>query len=83
MFINKGTDEDDEVQTTQWNCITQSSETMQLCHLQRCGQTETVIPSEVSQKEKNKYPIISPIFVESRKMIQMNLTCKAQIKIQT
>ena len=32
---------------------------------------ESVIHSEVSQKEKNKY---SCIYVESRKMVQMNLS---------
>ena len=33
---------------------------------------ESVIQSEVSQKEKNKHRILS-IYVESRKMVQMNL----------
>ena len=36
---------------------------------------ETVIQSEVSQKEKNKYCIIS-LYGESRKMIQMNSFAK-------
>ena len=34
---------------------------------------ETVIKSEVSQKEKNKYCILIHIYTESRKMVQMNL----------
>ena len=36
---------------------------------------ESVIPSEVSQKEKNKYCILIHIYIymESRKMVQMNL----------
>ena len=36
---------------------------------------ESVIPSEVSQKEKNKYCILihTYIYMESRKMVQMNL----------
>ena len=34
---------------------------------------ESVIPSEVSQKEKNKYCILIHIYTESRKMVQMNL----------
>ena len=33
---------------------------------------ETVIQSEVSQKEKNKYRILTHIYVEPRKMVQMN-----------
>ena len=33
---------------------------------------ECVIPSEVSQKEKNKYRVLTHISV-SRKMVQMNL----------
>ena len=33
---------------------------------------ETVILSEVSQKEKNKYHILTHIYVGSRKMVQMN-----------
>ena len=33
---------------------------------------ESVIQIEVSQKEKNKYHILH-IYVESRKMVQMNL----------
>ena len=34
---------------------------------------EAVIQSEVSQKEKNKYCILTRIYVESRKIVQMNL----------
>ena len=34
---------------------------------------ETLIQSEVSQKEKNKYYILTHIYMESRKMILMNL----------
>ena len=34
---------------------------------------ESVIQSEVSQKEKNKYRILTHIYMESRKMVQMNL----------
>ena len=37
---------------------------------------EIVIQSEVSQKKKSKYRIISLIYVESRKMVQMNLFAK-------
>ena len=40
-----------------------------------CLDLETVIQSDVSQKEKNKYCIIS-LIVDSRKMIQMNLFVK-------
>ena len=36
---------------------------------------ETVMQGEVSQKEKNKYRIIL-LYVESRKMVQMNLFAK-------
>ena len=34
---------------------------------------EPVIQSEISQKEKNKYRILTHIYMESRKMAQMNL----------
>ena len=37
---------------------------------------ETVIQSEVSQKEKNKYCILTHIYVESRKMVQMNRSAR-------
>ena len=33
---------------------------------------EAVLQSEVSQKEKNKYRILTHIYVEPRKMVQMN-----------
>ena len=41
---------------------------------QKCGWTyiETVIQSDASQKEKNKYHILS-IYVQPRKMVQVNL----------
>ena len=34
---------------------------------------ESIIQSEVGQKEKNKYHILTHIYVESRKMVLMNL----------
>ena len=34
---------------------------------------EPIIQSDVSQKEKNKYCILSHIYMESRKMVLMNL----------
>ena len=34
---------------------------------------ESVIRSEVSQKEKNKYCVLMHIYMESRKMVLMNL----------
>ena len=34
---------------------------------------ESVIHSEVSQKEKNKYCVLTHIYMESRKMVLMNL----------
>ena len=34
---------------------------------------EFVIHSEVSQKEKNKYCVLTHIYMESRKMVLMNL----------
>ena len=39
--------------------------------VETCMDLETVIQSEVSQKEKNKYRILTHI-VEPRKMVQMN-----------
>ena len=46
---------------------------------------ETVIQNEVSQKEKNKYHILTflSIYVESRKKNGVdNLICKAEIETQ-
>ena len=37
---------------------------------------ETVIQSEASEKEKKKYHILTYIYTESRKMVQMNLFAK-------
>ena len=34
---------------------------------------EPIIQSEVSQKEKDKYCILTHIYIESRKMVLMNL----------
>ena len=34
---------------------------------------EPIIQSEVSQKEENKYSILTRIYMESRKMVLMNL----------
>ena len=34
---------------------------------------ESVIQSEVSQKEKNKYHILTHVYMESRKMVLMNI----------
>ena len=34
---------------------------------------EPVIQSEVSQKEKNKYYIVTHMYLESRKMVSMNI----------
>ena len=34
---------------------------------------ETVIQNEVSQKEKNKYHILTHTYMEFRRMVQMNL----------
>ena len=41
--------------------------------LMRWMNLEPIIQSEVSQKEKNKYHILTHIYMESRKMIWMNL----------
>ena len=46
---------------------------MKLGHLQTWLDLESAIQSEVSQKEKNKYRILMHIYMESKKMIQMNL----------
>ena len=34
---------------------------------------ETIVPSEASHKEKDKYQILMHIYTESRKMVLMNL----------
>ena len=41
--------------------------------LMRWMNLEPIIQSEVSKKEKNKYHILTYIYMESRKMILMNL----------
>ena len=41
--------------------------------LMRWINLEPLIQSEVSQKEKNKYHILTYIYMESRKMVLMNL----------
>ena len=48
---------------------------MKLASIETWMDLESVIPSEVSQKEKNKYCILIHIYIymESRKMVQMNL----------
>ena len=55
---------------------------MKLGHFQRCGWTQRLSQSEVSQKEKNKYRILTHICG-----IQKNGTdepvCKAEIETQT
>ena len=44
---------------------------------------ETVIKTKVSQKEKNKYHILTHMCVESRKNGIGDPVCKAEIKTQT
>ena len=44
---------------------------------------EPIIQSEVSQKEKDKYHILTYIYMESRKMILVNLFARQQWKIDT
>ena len=41
--------------------------------LMRWINLEPIIQSEVSQKEENKYSILTRIYMESRKMVLMNL----------
>ena len=41
--------------------------------LMRWVNLEPIIQSKVSQKEKNKYHILSHIYLESRKVVLMNL----------
>ena len=40
--------------------------------------TESIIQSEVSQKEKDKYHILTHIYRESRKMVLKNLLTRQQ-----
>ena len=42
--------------------------------LMRWVNLEPIIQSEVSQKEKNKYHLLTYIYMESRKMVLMNLS---------
>ena len=44
---------------------------------------EPIIQSEVSQKEKNKYCILTYIYMESRKMALMNLFTEQQWRQRT
>ena len=39
---------------------------------------DSIIPSEVSQKEKNKYHILTHVYMEYRKMVLMNLFARQQ-----
>ena len=39
---------------------------------------ETIVPSEASHKEKDKYQILMHIYTESRKMVLMNLSAGQQ-----
>ena len=41
---------------------------------------EPIIQSEVSQKEKNKYCILTHIYIESGKMVLMNLFAGQQFR---
>ena len=43
---------------------------------------QPIIQSEVSQKEKNKYHILTYIYMESRKMVLMNLFAGQQWRRQ-
>ena len=46
--------------------------------LMRWMNPEPIIQSEVSQKEKDKYCILMHIYMESRKMVLMNLFARQQ-----
>ena len=39
---------------------------------------ESVIQSKVCQKEKNKYCMLTHIYMESKKMVQMNLRARQE-----
>ena len=43
---------------------------------------EPVIPSEVSQKEKNKRSILTHIYIESRKITLMNLFARNEWRLR-
>ena len=48
--------------------------------LMRWMNVEPIIQSEVSQKDKNKYGILTHIYMESRKIVLMNLFTGQQRK---
>ena len=48
--------------------------------LMRWTNLECIIQSEVSQKDKNKYGILTHIYMESRKIVLMNLFTGQQWK---
>ena len=43
---------------------------------------EPIMQSEVSKRKKDKYCIVMNIYMESRKMVLMNLFCRAAIEKQ-
>ena len=67
--------------STQWN-ITQPLREMKLSYLQRHGWTQSVIQSEVSQKEKNKHRILMHVCGIQKNGIDDPI-CKAEVEAQT
>ena len=43
---------------------------------------ELVIQNEISQKEKNKYRILRHIYMESRKMVLINLFARQEYRLR-
>ena len=62
---------------TQWN-ITQLLKSAFESVLMRWLKLEPIIHSEVSQKEKHQYSILTHIYMEFRKMVMMNLCARQQ-----
>ena len=71
MSINRGTDKEDVVYI--YNGMLAIKRNKFETVVVRWGNLEPAIGSEVSQKEKNKYCILVCIYMESRKMVLMNL----------
>ena len=57
---------------TQWNITQPEKEHIELVLMRRMN-LEAIIQSEVSQKEKDKYYILTHIYMDSRKMVLKNL----------
>ena len=72
MSMKRGMDKEDVVHI--YSVVLLSHKKEQNCAICRdMMDLETVIQNEVSQKEENKYHILTHTYMEFRRMVQMNL----------